>query len=413
MAKYFLFHNFVPMTLHVFNPENDLALACFEPHFIPPRSARMMAEELSVLPFWWAEEGEAVCVYAPAEAQRWVERMHPGMCSRVRWLSRSDCSGVTRIQPWGWSPMLVTSLMRGGCSAEVLPDKDSLLRYRDRSNRCHAVGLLHSLTAGMSELCREWKEYLCGTSFYCTDEEYIVRLLDKYPETILKAPWSGSGKGLRLGRTGFVPPLSGWCRRLLREQGGVVVEPLYNKVYDFALEFEADGKGNVTYRGLSVFFTTHQGAYSGNWVAGEEVKEQWLEQHLPVGMFRVLRRDLSKNLGRILGDYDGPLGVDMMLCRIPGVGHLCVHPCVEINLRRTMGLVSVDLARWLAPGAEGRFVVDYSKDPGTLFAECRQLAADASPQWEDGRLVAGCLVLTPVTEHTHYRAMLQVGRQFI
>ena len=56
------------MTLHIFNPENDLALACPSPHFIPPASARQMADDLSALPVWWAMRGDAVCVASVEEA---------------------------------------------------------------------------------------------------------------------------------------------------------------------------------------------------------------------------------------------------------------------------------------------------------------------------------------------------------
>lgn len=395
------------MTLHVFNPENDLALACFEPHFIPPRSARKMADDLAVLPAWWAQDGDGVCVPSPVEAVRFMEQPDAMLCPRVQWVARTACAGYDRVQPWGWSPLLVRTLSDGGCSAGILPDSACLLRYRDWSGRRHAVDLLRFLTSRI--VCDDWGGYLCGKSYYCTDEDTLIRLLASIPDTILKAPWSGSGKGLRLGRTGFVPPLSGWCRRLLREQGGIVVEPIYNKVYDFAMEFEADGSGGAVYRGLSVFSTTHQGVYAGNWVAVEEVKEEWLARHIPAGLFAVLRKELSAALGRTFYGYCGPLGVDMMLCRVPDVEHLCVHPCVEVNLRRTMGMVSIDLARYLSPGAEGRFVIDYEKQDSGLLTKQKDEQTRYPIALENGKLVSGCLPLTPVTPDTHYRAVLYVG----
>lgn len=399
------------MTLHIFNPENDLALACFEPHFIPPRSARVMADDLSMLPAWWAEEGDAVCVASPEEAARFAALPGATLCPRVRWMTYDDCAGCDRVQPLGWSPLTVTRLLRGKCDARILPDEAALRCWRELSGRRHAVELLSFLTGMDSVLGREWGSYLCGRSFYCTDEREVVRLLDEYPETILKAPWSGSGKGLRLGRTGFVPPLSGWCRRLLREQGGVVVEPLYNKVYDFALEFDADGRGHATYRGLSVFFTTHQGAYAGNWVASEAVKEQWLARYMPAGMYAALREELVGCIGRVFaGSYCGPLGVDMMLCRVPGRDGLCVHPCVEVNLRRTMGLVAIDLSRYVATESQGRFSIDYAKDEGTLLADGERLIREHPLRWADGRIEEGFLPLVPVTESSHYRAVLHVER---
>ena len=43
------------------------------------------------------------------------------------------------------------------------------------------------------------------------------------------------------------------------------------------------------------------------------------------------------------GRYTGPFGVDMMVVRhADGAGH-SIHPCVELNLRRTMGHVALHL----------------------------------------------------------------------
>ena len=49
-------------------------------------------------------------------------------------------------------------------------------------------------------------------------------------------------------------------------------------------------------------------------------------------------------LGEIYKDkYQGPLGVDMMIVAgAEGQGFL-LHPCVEINLRRTMGHVALSI----------------------------------------------------------------------
>ena len=42
----------------------------------------------------------------------------------------------------------------------------------------------------------------------------------------------------------------------------------------------------------------------------------------------------------LAGKYIGPLGVDMMIV----APHFTLHPCVEINLRRTMGHVALALS---------------------------------------------------------------------
>ena len=102
------------MTLHIFNPENDLALACPSPHFIPPASARQMADDLSALPVWWAMRGDAVCVASVKEARRWAEEAG-GICPEVRWVGRDGLPSDADVDPWGWSPLMVQRLLTGVC----------------------------------------------------------------------------------------------------------------------------------------------------------------------------------------------------------------------------------------------------------------------------------------------------------
>ena len=400
------------MRWHVFNPENDLALACFSPHFIPPRSARLLAGDLAVLPAWWACSGDAVCVPFPDEARAWAS--DAGLAVPLEWADDVAGLGVTEVCPWGWSPLVAGRLRRAGVPPALLPSDADLCRYRDWSHRRHAVALLAWLRGGGARSGREWGERLCGLSAYCTDEAAIVRRLADWPEALLKEPWSGSGKGLRLGHGGYVPPLAGWCRRVLREQGGVVVEPIYNKVYDFAMEFESDGRGRVAYKGLSRFHTTPRGTYAGNLVAAEEAHSGWLLSFVPCAMWQALRDDLVSYLSRWLGTgYRGPLGVDMMLCRVEGRDGLCVHPCVEVNLRRTMGRVAADLARFLAPGAKARFAIDYCAAEGGLQAAHSRALRESPFRMSGERWVAGYFPLSPVAFRTHYRAALWVGDELV
>lgn len=113
------------MTLHIFNPENDLALACPSPHFIPPASARQMADDLSALPVWWAMRGDAVCVASVKEARRWAEEAG-GICPEVRWVGRDGLPSDADVDPWGWSPLMVQRLLTGGADRSRLPDEARL-----------------------------------------------------------------------------------------------------------------------------------------------------------------------------------------------------------------------------------------------------------------------------------------------
>ena len=390
------------MKLFVFNPENDLALANNQWNFIAPASARKMRLDLEMLPVWWTSETDWV----------WVTRypVHQPLdllSLNDRFLLHPDTCPVDRIEPWGWSPLIKSQLQRGGVDDSLLPDEELLRTLREFSGRKFAVRVLQELRS-VAAVHARWSDALCGRSYYCTSTEQIDVLFRQYEHTILKAPWSGSGKGLRLGQPQLQPPLTGWCTRLIREQGGVVVEPLYNKVCDFACEFRSDGQGHVCYEGLSLFTTTHQGAYSGNVVAPETEKEvilaQWLDLRLLDWVCWVLRGFLSDSLGNV---YCGPLGVDMMVCRSDD-GSFLLHPCVEINLRMTMGMVALELQRWLARGVQARYYIDYSANGEELKKRALEDAECRPPRFLDGKLIGGCLPLTPVYSDTNYRACLLV-----
>lgn len=306
------------MTVHIFNPENDMALADGQPGYTPPAIIRQMRDELHWLPRWWAEDDDVVW---DGEAHL---QLHEG----------------DKIRPWGWSPALIHELKKAGVTDAFLPSPDEMARLRMLSHRKTAVEAL--------EQCRRdglIGDQLMGHSHLCHSAEEVRDAMALYPETILKAPWSSSGKGLMLGSA---PNIEGWCTNMLKAQGAIVVEERLQKLADFALEFWLNGKGCVEYKGLSLFYTNEAGAYLGNWVAPEGQKFQWLMQYADPQLLMDIRTWWEQYLTHF--DYEGPVGVDMMLCQ----GGIC--PCIEVNWRMTMGYVSCLTAQ---QGRFGRMVVEY------------------------------------------------------
>ena len=90
--------------LYLFNPENDMALACGDPYYMAPASARRMAAELSVLPAWYAEQGGTVWLDS-ALRMKTMERQSFLPLS-VNWTSEF-LPIYNKVIPWGWNPSLV------------------------------------------------------------------------------------------------------------------------------------------------------------------------------------------------------------------------------------------------------------------------------------------------------------------
>ena len=115
-----------------------------------------------------------------------------------------------------------------------------------------------------------------------------------------------------------------------------MVEPLYNKVLDFGMEFRRGSDGAVEYLGLSLFQTVN-GAYTGNILATEDVKRDILSRYISLDELDAFTASACAYLGDVL-TYSGHFGIDMMA--VEG-GRLAL---AEINLRRTMGHVALAIS---------------------------------------------------------------------
>lgn len=366
------------MKLHVFNPDHDEALAAGTPFYTPRQAARRLAVGLGALPVWWAAEGDAVLVDAG------TERL-PAMPPAVRLVTPAGLTApfwaeVTAVEPWGWDASLCRRLRRLGCPEALLPSADRLGEWRELSGRRTAVRLLPLV-----------RDAACGAAFvscWCTSREALAEAVGAYGEAMVKAPWSSSGRGVFRLSAGAPP--AAWQRawHVLAAQGAVEVEPFFRRVADFAAEFEVSPSRGAVYAGLSLFTATASGAYAGNVVAPQETLRRRLEglaEAAEPGAGRRIRHEAEAAVGRlaallprVTGSYAGPLGVDMMLVRLPS-GPVAVHPCVEVNVRRTMGWVALQLPPHLAGrGAEGRFVVRAGGPDGGDGGELLALTAGAA-----------------------------------
>lgn len=339
-------------TLHVFNASHDEALASGSPYYYPTRTARQFEADLAALPVWWAAPGDAVLVppgtVCPAAAQRGVRLVTAAQLGAGAW------DGVERLAPWGWDELLVHRLRRADAPERLLPAPDFLAAVRARSSRRLAGTLLPRLRAALPGTV--------GQSVWCASTDEVRRAVERYGRAMLKAPWSGSGRGVFPATPADGPAVWRRAARIVREQGGLEVEPYYERVADFALEFRATEADVLTFEGLSVFRTTPAGGYAGNAVADEAT----LRRAVPPGLLPDVDRTaalLARLLAPTLRPYRGPLGVDLMAVRRPD-GALALHPCVEINLRQTMGRVALLLRREVPAGRTAVYALRRPAAPG-------------------------------------------------
>ncbi len=390
--------------LYLFNPEHDLALASGEANYMAPASARRMASELALLPMWYAEEGSAVLAPSAYNLD-YVKKIQELLGLSVDLITEPELAiePDLDIRPWGWDVALRKRLSVLGVDEVLLPSMGQLNDLREYSHRSKAVALLPEL---------QLNECFCGESYYLKTPEEWKRFVEGRKECLLKAPLSGSGKGLNWCKGIFTPFISGWCTRVAASQGGVIAEPIYNKVEDFAMEFYSDGAGELTFVGYSLFHTGKSGMYEGNCLLSNEAIRKQLAQYIPLEALMDLENCLKYRLSALVGTvYKGYLGVDMMICRFPENEKpvFRIHPCVEINLRMNMGVIARFLHdRYVRPGSTGRFVIDYHPSEGEALQEHERMSATYPLEIREGRVYSGYLPLVPVHKRSCYRAWIWV-----
>ena len=408
-----------------------MALASFSPFYKSPAEIIRMRDDLSALPVWFAAKDAFVWVASPQYCIDFKNQCSfPGLNFKGGCLggrcgdeqvvfSLSLCgngpvvpekknilfqppfvgdavsASEPLIMPWGWDPALVNYWLKNGVCETYLPDTNQLSSIRSLSGRQQCVKVL----AGF----KGWN-LVCGEASVCTTLDEVKNFLSIHTDVILKAPWSGSGRGLTRTSLGtWNANLEGWVRRIFRTQGFVMAEPIYNKVLDFAMEFHVNSLHQLSFVGYSLFETDSHGNYKGNVLMSNKRIISKLTPYVSAGLIERVKAQLLSSLSSLLGtEYTGYFGVDMMVCEVDGL--YCIHPCVEINLRMNMGLVARFLYDdYMSNHTEGHFVVEhYTKDGEALEHDCRM--RDLFPAIvESGRMHEGYFPLTPVTSATRYQ----------
>ena len=287
--------------MNIFNPEHDLCLANGSPHFVPPDSALEFGRNCSGLNHWIEENTD------------------------------------DRIIPWGWDPYLKRQLQKKGIPDTLLPTDSEIAAIRELSHRRISIQARRYIDIALGR----YKHLLTTPSgVETTSIAAIDRILENWGSIVLKAPWSGSGKGLRWVRKGeFYPSDRGWCGRTIERQGSVLIEKRFPVIQDFALLFHLT-RGKVCFAGYSLFYNDN-GMYRGNLLASDGLIFRILGQWLAPELIEAVKNAVTSFIAEhIAGRYDGYLGVDMFVCQDDHSGGILLNPCVEINVRMTMGLLA-------------------------------------------------------------------------
>ena len=133
------------MQLHLFNPENDLALADGNANYCAPPSALKIAYDLASLPLWYADEDS--CVFLPDIQHSEYHKFYSQYFSFPSKFNAENLGNISRCTPWGWSLHVRKRFQNTGFLSDSLISTQSIAKLRELSNRKITIEILRLKTA--------------------------------------------------------------------------------------------------------------------------------------------------------------------------------------------------------------------------------------------------------------------------
>lgn len=296
----------------LFYPSHDIALANGVKHFNPPAAALRLQEDLASLAEIWNHD-------------------------------------PTQPQPWGWDWDTRQYIHKHlGVKLSELPSDDDLQLIRQLSSRAQTIPLLKAI-GYQGELPR------CISS---EDElSLFLNSMNDLKKYVLKSPWSSSGRGLICTDQGTIDNVFKRSSSVIKKMGCIVAEPwLENKEKDFAMLFHV-GRDEVRFLGYSLFENDDNGTYRFGYLLSNAEMERRLARPSLIEIRQKLLSYLTALFAPLMGHswQLGYVGIDMMTLDSELTP---VMPCIEMNLRATMGTVCrLYFDVHMQEGQEGRFTI--------------------------------------------------------
>ena len=404
--------------VYLFNPTCEYAVANGYASWQPNRLLQKMEEDLGSIPLFFARPTDMVLA-KKVPAPEFLAALEKIGITPPRFISTDEITKnrqfinepKQQLLPWGWSPAahrLLTPL-KNSCAEDFKksPVFNWKPEYREIYSKKFALGILETLLPELPPK-KNLPPHLLPK--VCSTKAELKASLHRWGKIMVKAPWSSSGRGLqRVSKTPVVEKVWEKLLGIINEQGYAIAEPLLDKVLDVAFQFELK-QGKVHFLGISRFLTDNKGQYQGNFLNGwpEDLNATVLHfaESLPEMLVEPLIKTLENSL--LAKYYEGNFGVDTLIFR-DEKANLRVNPCLEINVRQNMGLLSLRVEKMISPGSRGYFRTFYQQ--GLSFLEFKQqMVTDHPLSLQHGKIRSGFFALTPAREISKFGAYLLVPK---
>jgi hypothetical protein len=421
--------------INYFNPGHETAVLNNSKYYHSPAHVAKMQADLAFLPAWYAAKGDFVFIENPLPddfilsieplnsqvnpvvlnnfalntikknvIESAIARSNPTFLS----LWRRDGGEVlhhSTVDLWGISLSSVhffEEISKRQNLSLAIPCWKEEFRYL--GSRFASQKILASLLERIPKIEKEiLPHFVSGIEAV---EQHIAQSRERF---LIKSPYSSSGRGLLWLPLGKLTQserqiLTG----MLKKQKQVSIEKVLDKQMDFSMHFEITVQKEVKFIGYSIFQTNAKGAYEKSRLDSQDRLEKQITPFVDKDLLIQTQTALSVIMQEMYAPYyTGAIGVDMMIYKAGNSYRF--HPCVEINMRKSMGYLAIRLfEKYLHPDSQGEFFIEYNSNSQTIVQKHKLLQKQYPLIMEKGSLSNGYLSLCPVTDSTNYFAYIVI-----
>ena len=411
--------------IYVFNPFAESYLGRGR-SFEPNKQQAALAADLETLPQFLCKKDDVVLVNCRPRTEFLVDLKQAGFDlpqfevlsnGRIAEDSELHQRKIGELCPWAWSSE----------SAGLLPSADIeewLANIRPLYSKAWSADLLGELIEDLKAPTWCCRRIHVGGSAGTYDEalQQIATIRARgHKRVVAKMLFGVAGSNMqRLWEPELTDSQHKWLRRTIAAEGGVVIEPWLERVFDFSFQFHMTPTG-LRRIGMVEMINDQRGQYQASvsrpkLSAGQDEVLTRLLNGPTGGRLKALQERLRVMLEPRLQavDFRGAIGVDAFAYQ--DGDRLRLKPITEINARYTMGRVMLELMRRVASGRTGRMELvspprlrELGKSSFTEYAEELRLQSPVklagSPK---AKIESGSLCLNDPRSATGCLAVLHV-----
>lgn len=370
--------------LFVYNPTCEMAVQNGSVSYQPPLRLQTFESDMADIMLWLSQTDDIVVANRPDDRfiDFWssIGKPMPAFVTKQKGLA-AKYSTTHQFSPWGDS--IATSHYYGNKF-----DFDAE-EHKQLFSRITSAKFEQSLQSNdqLPNLIKNTPPTIITTNDQLAD--YAANGM-----CALKSLWSSSGRGIMLVRQPeHIAPALTWAKGKIRHDGAVVGEPFLQKLCDFSFQFNLTNSGKAEFLGLNHFSADSAGRFD------KEIIGQNTNKHIfntfPHNWMTIcvetLRQQIEKS--NWAEKYSGIIGIDAIVYT-DSEGDTKIRCCVEINIRYNMGLVNMELAKYIDPKAKGFWQISQFDNANEWTSFCNAKWKENPPQVTDNKICKGFLQLT-------------------